>query len=148
MEEEQNQNQEEQQEDLLSKVVEVGKQVGKQAGKKVGKKAVALVAKILLPFLPWILLFGIAIGGLYVIKDKVQEVIGDISTSIKTFIGIGDNGPVAPSPEEMIKLIDEELEKAGIDKNDLRLGNEEQTDAYLYKFMAVSQSTRIAIYTR
>ena len=144
-------NEEQQEQSLGSQLAEQGKQMAgqaiKNAGKNVGKKVVGATAKkILVAIAPYIIpiILGIVLMlVMYVIVDKVIEVSGTVLSSISTFIIAGDNGPVAPSPKEMIDLINKQLEEAHIDKKEMYLGNSLQADLYLYKFMSASLGTQL-----
>lgn len=127
-------------------IKDTAKQAGKQVGKVAGKAIIKLLYRVLMAALPYIIAVILVIVlalALYAVIDKVREIISTISSSISTFIVAGDNGPIAPSPEEMMNLINNELESAGIDKEDLYLGNSLQADLYLYKFMSASLGTQL-----
>lgn len=152
------QENEEQEQGLGEQAVETGKQVveqaakegakqiAKQAGKVAAEGVKSLAAKFIIPALPYILgavLILLLILGIYAIKDKIAETLNNIATSIVDFVGMGDNGPVIPSANEMTDLIDKALKEQGIDITTLDMGNEKQTKLYLYKFMAASLSTQL-----
>ncbi len=131
-------------------IKDAGERVAKEVGKKVGKAVVGgakkVLTKILIPIAPYIFAAIVAIMSvlmIYVIVDKVREIGSTILSSISTYIIAGDNGPIAPSPKEMIDLINKELEAANIDKKELYLGNSLQADLYLYKFMSASLGTQL-----
>lgn len=160
MEEDENQEVEEQ--SLGQEVAETGKQIAGQAAKDAAKKvakeagkaaaegiktaathALAAASPYLIPIIIGMIVFVVIVGGIFVYKDKIIETLTNISTSISSFIGMGDNGPVAPSAKEMTDLIDKALKEQGINVEDLGLGNEKQTKAYLYKYMVASLSTQL-----
>lgn len=138
---------EQQEQSLGSQIAEQGKQIGGQVIKETGKKVVGGVAKkILIAIAPYVIpvLLGILVMlVMYVIIDKVIEIGGTVLSSISTFVVAGDNGPIAPSPKEMIDLINKQLEEAHIDKKEMYLGNSLQADLYLYKFMSASLGTQL-----
>lgn len=140
-------NEEQQEQSLGSQIAEQGKQMAGQAIKQTGKKAVGAVAKKILvaiaPYIIPILLGLVLMVVMYVIVDKIIEVSGTVLSSISTFVIAGDNGPIAPSPKEMIDLINKQLEEAHIDKKEMYLGNGLQADLYLYKFMSASLGTQL-----
>ncbi len=150
MEDEQNREENEEQ-SLGKQAIDVGKQVaeqaaknaGKKIAKKIGAKILAVIAPYIIPVIAGILIVVIIVGGLYAIIDHIRENSGEIQTAIATFLVAGDNGPIAPSPNEMVDLINKELEKSGLDKDGLYLGNGIQTDIYLYKFMTASLATQL-----
>lgn len=150
MEDEQNRGENEEQ-SLGKEAIEAGKQIAEQAAKnaikqgakKIGVKVMATIAPYIIPAIAIILIVVVLVGGIYAIIDNIREMSGEIQTAIATFLVAGDNGPIAPSPQEMVDLINKELERAGLDKNGLYLGNGIRTDIYLYKFMTASLSTQL-----
>lgn len=151
-------NEEQQEQSVGQQIAEEGKQQveqmakdaikkgAKEAGKAVGGAAKKLLHKALIAALPYIIAGIVAIVSMlmiYVIIDRIREIGSTILSSISTFIVAGDNGPIAPSPGEMVDLINKELEEAGIDKEELYLGNSIQADLYLYKFMSSSLATQL-----
>ena len=145
---EEQENEQEQEKGLGSQVTDIGKKVAKDAAKNTAKKAGKEVAKkaitkAILPALPYIIIVILAIVALVVIIDKIQEIGKNISTSIATIMEIGDNGPVAPSAEEIFRIIEEKLEENQIDIEELGLGNRLQAKLYLYKFMSAALSTEL-----
>lgn len=156
--EDQENNQEQEEQGLGNQIAEAGKQqieqaakdtakkAAKQAGKAIGKlalKAFAAITPYIIPVIIGIIIVVILAGGIYTIIDKIREIGDKVSSSIATFIVAGDNGPIAPSPGEMVDLVNKQLEEAGIDKEGLYLGNSIQSDMYLYKFMSTSLSTQL-----
>lgn len=159
---EEQENQEKQEQDLGQEIVEAGKKqveqaakdaakkAAKEAGKAAGKAAKQAITKAILPILPYILIAVVVIivgviiaGGLFAVFDKIKEIGQNAFGEIAGIMKIGDNGPVAPSVSEILDTIDKRLEENGLDKANLYLGNENQANAYLYKFMSASLSTQL-----
>ncbi len=151
-------NQEGQEQSVGEQLAEQGKQMAGQAindtvkkgikeGIKAGGKAAGgFIKKALIsaaPYLIPILIGIIAMILMFVIIDRVIEMSRTVLSSISTFVIAGDNGPIAPSPKEMIDLINKQLEEAHIDKKELYLGNSFQADLYLYKYMSASLGTQL-----
>lgn len=151
-------NQEGQEQSVGEQLAEQGKQMAGQAindtvkkgikeGIKAGGKAAGgFIKKALIsaaPYLIPILIGIIAMILMFVIIDRVIEMSRTVLSSISTFVIAGDNGPIAPSPKEMIDLINKQLEEAHIDKKELYLGNSFQADLYLYKYMTASLGTQL-----
>lgn len=147
-------NEEQQEQSVGSQLAEQGKQmagqavkdVAKQGAKAAGKAVGGVAKKVLISIAPYIIpiILGIVLMiVMFVIVDRVIEVSRTVLSSISTFIVAGDNGPIAPSPKEMIDLINKELEESHIDKKELYLGNSFQADLYLYKYMSASLGTQL-----
>lgn len=159
MEDQENQqNQENKEQDVGSQIIQAGKERIKQAAKdeaiKATKKAAKATAKaaakltakifaIIAPYIAIILAVVITAMSFYAVVRKVVEIVNTITTSLQSFVQIGDNGPIAPSPKEMIELINKSLEENGIKKEDLDMGSSAQREAYLYKFMSASLATQL-----
>lgn len=151
-EQQQNQNQEK---DIVEKTVEQGKKAAEQAAKDEAKKLGKLVAKKIgttvvaimphiIPFIIGIIIISLLIGGFWeVIQGLLMLNSGKAQNNIRTMITIGENGPTMPSKEEMLEIIDAELENTGIDKKSLNLGEDEQANEYLYKYILASFSTQL-----
>jgi len=130
---------------------DAGRQIAKEAGKATAKLAKEAFIKVILPNLPYILIAATIIGGLtllggaiYTSKNEVTKIGKTVSDSVQSLIEIGENGPVAPSKEDVIKQIDEELANIGIhDKLSLGLGTDSQAEDYLYKFLKAALSTQL-----
>lgn len=155
--------QENEEKDLGQEVVEMGqkkiKQAVKDAERKVQnaakEKAKELAKKaffsIIVPNLPYILIFSCIIGGVgiffssssYTVKNEVSKVGKIINESAETLIEVKENGIYAPSKETVMKQIEEQLENIGINKKDLELGNDEQAKEYLYKFLKTSLEVQL-----
>jgi len=148
MEDQENgENQNIREQSTAKQIADAGKQIAEQAVKdaikKQGKKILIKLAPIIIKIVIAILIATIIVGGVLAVIDRVREIATKLSSSIATFIVAGDNGPIAPNPEEMMKIINIELEEAGIKKEDLYLGSSVQADLYLYKFMATALSTQL-----
>lgn len=118
----------------------------KQATNK-AKKAVRnfLIAHIgiIIAIITVLIVVVVIVGGIVVIYDGIVEIASNIEDAIMSFVKIDTNGPVIPSVREVIDLVDKQLEEMGIDKNELNMGNNNQREAYLYKYMATSISTKL-----
>lgn len=149
-------NEVEKEQSVGNQIAEQGKEFAKQEAEQVAKQAINKgtkaatsaikkgIASFIAPALPIIIpiiVIIVLVIVLYVIKDQIMEVITNVATSIVNFITIGENGPEAPNPQEMIDLINNSLKEQGIDKESLGLGI--ATDTYLYKYMAASLSTQL-----
>lgn len=154
MEEENNQNQEEQQE-LPDKIGKQGIDMAKDAARNFGRKklngakkkitgkVVMAIMHFLMPIIIFMLILSIIVGAVYTVFDTISGIASKVRNSIATVLKIGESGTIAPTREEMLSEIEEELANAGISKTNLGLGTEAQTDAYLYKFKMASMATQL-----
>lgn len=135
-----------------NKIEQAAKDAVRQASKKAGQAAMKALLKVLPIILPKIIIIsviiaivGVILGGAttYVAKQEVAKIGSELSEKIMSSMKMGDNGPVAPSKEEMIAQIDEKLEEIGIKKSDLEMGSESQANDYLYQYALSSLSTQL-----
>lgn len=142
------QENDEQKQGIGNQMAQMGKeQLKEELVKKPIKKVRNHLLKVLMPIvikLVVILLIVGAVGAVYyVLKDVINEAGKVFSAAIHVFVEIGDNGIVIATGQEMMDKIDEILEENDIDRELLDMGDEEQTVAYLYKFMTASLATQL-----
>ncbi len=141
--EDQQEQQEQKNQETKEQLQEAGKQVLKMATQKpreaLKKKIIQLIITKLLPIIGILII----ICAVFVIVDKIITTVTGVFTQIASFVTVGDNGPLAPSPQEIYNKIDEVLQEQGIKIEDLNMGSEKQAKKYLFKFMSASLATQL-----
>lgn len=170
--------QEQQKPGMGEQAVNLAKQFGKNkvkagtdAVKKVAKDALKkgakqLIRKIVIPAIPYIAGFILAvlvvcviIGAVTSIGDTIMsffETVGDAifgtddtnsssstTDTTQSMIHLDDSGMLATTDEELLEIINANLDAMHIEKEDLRMGSEEDADEYLCNFMKASLSTEL-----
>lgn len=165
MNNEENEQEQQEQNTLEKKMIDEGRDVARRGAKNIfkkgtnalGKKAGGLAAKAaakagafiaanIVPIsimLVALIIFSFVASSFFVVQDKLRDVGKSVSSSIANILKIGDNGPLVPSKKELLESIDTELDNLGLKKENLYLGNENQANAYLYKYMVASLSTQL-----
>lgn len=143
-------NKEPKEQNIEKKIADAAKDAIKNAAKEKAKEMATLAAKAIvslivsnLPIIVTIIAIIILTSGLIAIKDKMVEIATDIGSAISSFLGVGEQGPLIQDTKTMIESINNQLDEMGINKKELNMGNEAQTDAYLYKFMTTALSTSL-----
>lgn len=139
-----------QEQSLEKKAIDAVKDGARNATKQASNKAKKAVRNfliahigIIIAVITVLIVVVVIVGGLIVIYAGIVELSSNIGEAIMSFVKIDTNGPVMPSVREVIDLVDKQLEEMGIDKNELNMGNNNQREAYLYKYMATSISTKL-----
>lgn len=144
MDEEEKQLQEQEQNNIAQEATKQAvKQAENIAKEKVKQKVLTKLLPIIIKLVIFILAIILATGIIYIIKDKISQIAKGIGDAVTTICGIGDNGPVIPGMYDVIDSINKELEENKISKKGLSLGNELQSDIYLYKYMSAALSTEM-----
>ena len=137
----------------------------KQFGKNVLKKGVKhLIRAIAIPASPYIAVFilvvlvvCVVLGNLSSIGDSLMSFVDTIGDAIfgtddtnssttdttQSMIHLDDSGMLATTDEELLEIINANLDAMHIEKEDLRMGSEEDADEYLCNFMKASLSTEL-----
>lgn len=140
---EEQENEEQQKQGIGNQMAEMGKEQLKEEVKKKGKKFLVKLLPIVIKLVIILLIIGALGAVFYVLKDVIDEAGKVFSAAIHVFVEIGDNGIVIATGQEMMDKIDEILEENDINRELLDMGDEEQTVAYLYKFMTASLATQL-----
>ncbi len=142
-------------------LLENGKKMAEEAAKNAAKNTARTVATtvanaIAAAITSVISLIGLpaiaVILGVILVANIFLPIISEVTTissksneTLMSFVEVRADGPVVPSVDKMVKIIDQKLKEIGIDKKDLYLGNEKQSNVYLFKFMMTSLATQLPL---
>lgn len=128
-----------------------GIKVAGNATKKGAKMAATKVAAVIAPYampiiaaiIAVLLIFTFLASIFLAVEDAIGEKTSNVDSNIKSAIHIKDDGSIVVDGKELLNNINTELDSLGLKKENLYLGNENQADAYLYKYMVASLSTQL-----